>query len=1246
MKILSIRIKNLASLEGLTIIDFTQESLASAGIFAITGPTGAGKSTILDALCLALYSKTPRYQQARESGIEITDVQGSAISQGDVRSILRDGTGEGFAEVDFAGVDGQRYRATWRVRRARDRAEGSLQSFSIALKNIDTNTDIPGKKTELQDEIERLVGLNFEQFTRSVLLAQGDFTAFLKAAKDEKSALLEKLTGTHIYSEISKQIFANYRKEERELDDLNLQRSGIPTLTSEELEAIELQKTALEQRIAVQEKEAELLTREINWHFQLTILQSSLAAAETAQKLANEAKQQATGRTQELRQVEQVQPTRTWIDSQQTAKSQLSEKTIILHQLQEVLHNLQKQKEELDAKLQKANDDVVAKTKKQEEAIPFLEEARALDIQISEKTTQFNQSANDVKEADAHYQQEEQQLKNQQQYASQLMVSIENLQQWKKDNTSRQPIAENQGLISSKLIDARKLLDAIQLLSPQLDITLRTIDLTKQAKNDLETKSTRLTQTLQKERDSHKIADEVLAAIPIAILEKEKEGIDLSMEDIIKAEAHWKILFSNQADLNNLKQKLDYNKKELENKTQLLAKTIEQLVVVTAERDTSLYMLNKARLAAAENVEYLRTQLTPGETCPVCGSTEHPYAIEHPQLNFVLQQLEAVHKQHEYAYTNCLATEHSLRETGNHLKETIEVQEEDLRTKDAALEMHKKTWESFAIYSNAANVPDDQKADWLAQQLQIAKTKQKGIQSQIELYATKKQELDTLQNKLNDLDRQLNENTNALKDTERNLQSLQEQWAQYNKEQLNHNNALAEIEKNLSIYFTVQDWFGHWKNKPAAFLQSISEFSEKWKTTIQELDENSRQYGVLSATLKATQEKVQSLYAELQKKQKAFTEVQEQLDALTKKRKGIFNGEAAATIELGLKQAVASAQQIVEKCKAERDQLQIEITRTGTQKEQAEKDMASLQQQADSFAIKIQEWIKEFNEKNNLAINTDKLVQLLAFSSEWIENERAALRAIEDAITQTLSVLQERTTQVQQHEQQRLSERRAAELYELLNTAKTELQQQTQEKNEISFRLQQDLANKQKIGSLLGFIEAKSLIVENWARLNEVIGSADGKKFRQIAQEYTLDVLLSYANVQLEMLSRRYLLQRIPNTLGLQVLDQDMGDEVRTVFSLSGGESFLVSLALALGLASLSSSRMQVESLFIDEGFGSLDPATLNIAMDALERLHNQGRKVGVISHVQEMTERIPVQIRVSKEHSGRSKVKISEIEY
>ena len=185
------------------------------------------------------------------------------------------------------------------------------------------------------------------------------------------------------------------------------------------------------------------------------------------------------------------------------------------------------------------------------------------------------------------------------------------------------------------------------------------------------------------------------------------------------------------------------------------------------------------------------------------------------------------------------------------------------------------------------------------------------------------------------------------------------------------------------------------------------------------------------------------------------------------------------------------------------------------------------------------------------------------------------------------------------------------------------------------------MENKKKIAGLQEDLNARAIVSERWAKLNELAGSSDGAKFRRIAQGYTLDILLDYANVQLRELTKRYRLERVPDTLALQVIDQDMCDEVRTVHSLSGGESFLVSLALALGLSSLSSNRMKVESLFIDEGFGSLDAETLCVAMDALESLRTQGRKIGVISHVQEMTERIPVQVRVNRAGNGRSFLEI-----
>jgi len=970
-------------------------------------------------------------------------------------------------------------------------------------------------------------------------------------------------------------------------------------------------------------------------------LQTNLHRAHTAQEQAIEAKQNAEGREKQLKQVEQVQPTRTLVDRHKAAVNQMAEKTSTLQQIQITLNSLKLQREELDKQLQTANEAATVTIQKQEAAVPYLEEAKALDVQIKEKAEQVNQAAIQVKITEGNHQQLQQQLQTQQEQSEILRASIQQLRQWKQDNNARQAIAENYALVSSKLGDAETLLDAAQAFLPQLESTQTTIAEAKRTKNELVIKSAAIAQYLQEEKRKHTTIAEALAAISIESAESEKAAIDSSIEDMIAAEVHWKIVIHSEAEMDILKQMLSGNKSELNDKSRLLTQASEQLVIATASRDASLRMLHKARLAAAENVELLRSQLVPEEPCPVCGSKDHPYLAGQPQLNHVLAELEAAHQQNDNTYATYLQAESSLKETVNSLKEAIGRKEAEISNKEALLAAHQKTWQGFAIYAHASEVSWEQKATWLVLQLQAAKAQQRSLQQQIQLYAAKKQELDLLQNSRNELERQQNEISNAIKDTVRRLESLEEQEARYRKEQQNNNQALATIEKSLSAYFTAPSWFANWKADSAVFLQQICHFTELWKSNMQKLEGDVRQQDILMATCEATKEQLQNASVDMQKKKTALDSVVQMLYTLTQRRKAIFEGKAILIVEQGLKQAAKAAQQACEKIRSNCELLQISLTRIDTQKEQAEKDIMSLQQQAESFHQKIREWLTVFNSQNALVLDEDQLLQLLAYDTGWIEAERAALRAIDNTLTQSQSVLQERSTQMQQHEQKRVSERSADELTDLLNTVKTNLQEQVQRKNEIDFRLQQDLANNRKIGDLLCIIKAKEFATENWAKLNEIIGSADGKKFRLIAQEYTLDVLLGYANKHLAMLSNRYLLQRIPNTLGLQVVDQDMGDEVRTVYSLSGGESFLVSLALALGLASLSSSRMQVESLFIDEGFGSLDPVTLNIAMDALERLHNQGRKVGVISHVQEMTERIPVQIKVSKQQSGRSKVEV-----
>ncbi|MEG2666693.1 MAG: AAA family ATPase, partial [Bacteroidales bacterium] len=234
MKILAIRGKNLASLAEEFAIDFTLEPLRSAGIFAITGPTGSGKSTLLDALCLALYNNTPRVSRDSVESLPLRDGGDKYISQKDPRNVLRRNAIEGYAQVDFCALDGKRYRSTWFVRRAYNKADGNLREATMQLENLENSSIEQDGKTAVLERVVSLIGLTFEQFTRTVLLAQGDFATFLKARQGEKAELLEKLTGTEIYSRISKRIYEQTKMASESLALIEEKLKGVHPLTKEE----------------------------------------------------------------------------------------------------------------------------------------------------------------------------------------------------------------------------------------------------------------------------------------------------------------------------------------------------------------------------------------------------------------------------------------------------------------------------------------------------------------------------------------------------------------------------------------------------------------------------------------------------------------------------------------------------------------------------------------------------------------------------------------------------------------------------------------------------------------------------------------------------------------------------------------------------------------------------------------------------------------------------------------------------
>lgn len=988
MKILAIRGRNLASLEGDFAVDFTAEPLLSAGIFAISGPTGAGKSTILDAMCLALFARTPRTDQAKEINVRLKDVNEEVLPQSDPRFLLRRGTATGFAEADFVALNGHRYRARWSVARARDKENGRLQSPKTTLLNLDKEEEEQGTRTELQNRIVELIGLTFEQFTRSVLLAQNDFSTFLKAEQGEKASLLEKLTGTELYSAISRLIFEKNASAKEAFDTVDNRIRGIDLL-SEEVEQ------EVKARLSV--VEAELLRLE-------------------KEKTVQQALQEAVRSARQLIQSRQSQ--------QKEATSRLERATELLATARRDYEKGLEEQQQSEASFKALGQEIV--------------QARRLDVQVENATAtladaekQMNAALARRKEAENNYQAA---LVRQQQG----MAEITRLAEWRERYRSKERIAEQ---LSALLLH----IDAASSARSQIEKSGEIIAGIKKSDGLLAQKLVALQQTLTKKQEHLQTIE-----TSIRSQEEEQKKTDLSVLD----------------------------------------KEMEQL-----RQERERLLVEQARLAASGNIRELREKLEEGQPCPVCGSSHHP-AVE------------------------------------------------------AESRVSQKPIDTLTLQ---------------IRQLAIRK----------ETYVAQSRQLSSLQQELLALHKALSEADAACKD----LVSKQ----QLSATQLAHEQAVIEeqtghLTRSLASadqLFGNADWQKGWQQNPAAFRKTLTDFARQWHDNNESLRELERQQSARKAECDSLASFLPSLGRIADESAGLFEQNRKSFATLRSERSTLLGGRPADIVEQEYTRRIESLKERLKQLLAVQTEQSGIAEQSRGITEQITKDMAEASTELSRREEALDKWTAGY----------------LAAS----DGEQLA----------------------------------------------TTLQRVAQEKTELSFRLRTHMENKAKVAGMQDELNVLRTESERWAKLNDLAGSADGAKFRRIAQGYTLDLLLSYANVQLRNLTRRYRLERVPETLALQVIDRDMCDEIRTVHSLSGGESFLVSLALALGLSSLSSNRMRVESLFIDEGFGSLDAETLRVAMDALESLRTQGRKIGVISHVQEMTERIPVQIRVSRAGNGRSYVEV-----
>jgi exonuclease SbcC len=1249
MKILKISGKNLASLAGEFEVDFEQEPLASSGLFAISGPTGAGKSTLLDALCLALYDATPRLLKVTRGGSMLPDVGDGTVSALDPRTLLRRGAAEAHAEVDFVGNDNLRYRARWSVRRSYGKASGGLQASRMSLHRLPELLSLGGTKTEVTNEIAQRIGLSFEQFTRAVLLAQNEFSAFLKTDENERGELLETLTGSAIYSEISKRAYERFRAEQTATQRLTTRLADQAPLAPEVRAEIDAHSAAADLALAAIDARKAVLEQQQRWHQERGKLRRSEAQAEVALADSKAEVEAATERRRHLATLDAAQPARVLLADLARLETEQTALQGALTASQADLARAIEAQELAGAGLAAATARVEAAEAAQREAAPALDQAKALDASIAALAPTHAQAstARQAARRDAGLAQAALHEKTDKLAATR--AALETLAAWLSTHGRQQALALQwprwDQLFTQAQGAALRDRELAAALASAQQAGAGAAASEKQAAGALESAAVRLRDA----ETARQHAQAMLAAFDADAMRRDRHALDLRRDSLAAAEKTWNALAlarTRLADTDARSAQLMASAAAAERAAAEAVASADSLAAAASQAERSLAT---AELACADSVEDLRATLADGEACPVCGSAEHPYQHQDARLHAMLDGLRAEVKR-------CRALVHenlSIQARQGEAHAAAHAQLASLkRERDelaATLERLASTWAEDPVAADAPQ--DDARRDWFTAQLSVLKEATRALDLQEQAARSASMARDTAQ--------QACDKANADNARQQEL-ALTARAALHRAE--GEQAALAvkreAVGATLAALLAELDgvlaeacgdgWQLDWRRDGAAFHAARGAEARQWTAQSTLHAQHAAALGTLEAEHAAAASRLEHTGRLAAAADAEYQRIDADVGAKRQARGALFDGRPVTQVEQLLANATAAARKGLAEQQATSAQAAQAETRAREALMQGRDRLAALQSSAADAQARLADWLAEYGERHaelEPIENPAELAQLLAAGAGWVAQERAALAALDAKLANAATVLAERRSQREQHELTAAPEQDAETVAAAFEALLAERDSAHGTSAALRLQAAQDDARREQAQAVLAEIERQQAVEQRWARLSDLIGSADGKKFRNYAQQFTLDVLLGYANAHLAQLARRYRLERVVHasgpSLALMVRDQDMGGEVRSVNSLSGGESFLVSLALALGLASLSSNRVRVESLFIDEGFGSLDSETLAVAMDALDALQSLGRKVGVISHVQEMTERIATKILVRPAGGGSSAVTV-----
>ena len=1189
MRILTLHAQNINALQGETTIDF-QAFLKNNALFAITGETGSGKSTLLDIITCSLYGRTPRLKSARE-----LMSRGSSVALCEVTFLLNENT----------------YRASWSVHRSHKKATGKFQPEKMELSHITPNgaTIIETGMSRVPKKVASLTGLDFHRFSQSMILAQGSFDAFLRAKESERSELLEKMTGTRIYSEISQKAYQYYKEKEQALKTLEAKQEEIITLSQEERHLLSSHITTLQHKIT-------LLQRDIK------TLQEQKRAKEEEQKAFKEKEEAQHHYQQALLEKESIKPLIQRYELSQKAKelTPLQERLSLYYEryteliqekerTQQALNKLEKSIQTASLSHQERTKEYQEAKCAYEESLPSLKKAIALEHQYHALEPQLHSLKTEIDKQERTLQTDQEKREKALQAQTASKESLHSIQTWLNENQSYQPHTQNLPLIQQhiayfietqeQLVEEKALKEKLQSTHHQLQERIKqTQDAYQKALQNHQDH-----QSLYKEKKEKLQAMQATHAQKTEIYnqcQQKKRAYEVSLSQQEEITTLQKKLQEATLQQEHIQEKLHLN--------QTQAKTLKAYIQSLKERAIQAQLIQK--------YEADRKYLKEGEPCLLCGATHHPYLQENPPLQTSFeapiekeeQKLEQYRQTIQHLTTTLALLKAEIATDQERLKHLTQLQADytqhytpfDISTFNKEEEAYEQYLQALKKLSDEVETllpllekVSNQKEQYdltLTQLQERAKASKESINEKEQSIQTITQRLQTIQNKLNTLQLPF-----QLSSFPTQLQA-----------------DLEALTKRVEVYQTKASTYETLRQQQKASQQELTYLEQKLQQTHAQLIEKKEEQQRLFATIQSKKEERLSYHQAPDLH--AYQTTQEQ---------------TLQTLEKAYQQS-KSSQQTLQHQKEQQNSLLLRL----------HQEEESLIQQKTKAEDTLKEKMKLYGFKTLSSLTeaqqeqTQTLLETIEHVTHDYQAKKTLLQAKEKAYL----------TQKQKNQKHHFL---PEQLTSFIATSERLLQSYHAKEGAFIQKYEHDTAQQERANQHTATLQRLKEEVAQLAKLSEMIGSADGSKFSKFAQSITLEHLIYLANRHLKNLTPRYLLQRKEeerSLLGLEIRDHYQANTLRPVETLSGGESFLVSLALALGLSELASQNIAIDSLFLDEGFGTLDNETLDIALDALNLLESQGKMVGVISHIETLKERIPLQIQLHKKGGGVSFVQLKNL--